>query len=125
MRHRRSTALTSAFGCYKLTLPEGAWIDVDAAEEAVELAETALTTGDVAEARSQATPSRRARAAGFLPGEDGIWVEERRRDLRELLVRALEYLRDAAFDAKEFAESVRHAVEVIELEPFPGAGTAG
>ncbi len=31
-----STALTSAFGCYKLTLPAGAWIDVDAAVEALE-----------------------------------------------------------------------------------------
>jgi hypothetical protein len=25
----RSTALTCAFGCYKLTLPAGAWIDAD------------------------------------------------------------------------------------------------
>ena len=113
-----STALTSAFGCYKLTLPEGAWIDVDAAEEAVELAETALTAGDLAEARSQATQAAALARRSFLPGEDGIWVEERRRELRELLVRALECLRDAAFGAKEFAESVRHAEEVIELEPF-------
>jgi YVTN family beta-propeller protein len=117
-----STALTSAFGCYKLTLPEGAWIDVDAAEEAVELAERALTAGDLAEASSQATQAAALARRSFLPGEDGIWVEERRRELRELLVRALECLRDAAFGAKEFAESVRHAEEVIELEPFRESG---
>src|SRR5918994_427510 len=42
-----STALSSAFGCYKLTLPTGAWIDVDAAVEAVERAEAALAAGDL------------------------------------------------------------------------------
>ena len=30
-----ATALTSAFGCYQLTLPAGAWIDVDAAAAAI------------------------------------------------------------------------------------------
>jgi hypothetical protein len=48
-----SAALTSAFGCYKLTVPAGAWIDVDAAVEAVERAEAALAAGDLDEARSQ------------------------------------------------------------------------
>jgi YVTN family beta-propeller protein len=113
-----SSALTSAFGCYKLTLPEGAWIDVDAAEETVEQAEEALAAGELAEARPLATQAAALARRSFLPGEDGSWVEERRRELRELLVRALECLRDAAFGAKEFAESVRHAEEVIELEPF-------
>src|SRR5919204_3880053 len=36
-----STALTSAFGCYELRLPAGTWIDVDAAREAIEIAEAA------------------------------------------------------------------------------------
>ncbi len=117
-----STALTSAFGCYKLTLPEGAWIDVDAAEEAVELAETALTAGDLAEVRSQATQAAALARRSFLPGEDASWVEQRRRELREVLVRALECLRDAAFAAGEVDEAARHAEEVIELEPFRESG---
>src|SRR5215208_3547976 len=94
-----STALTSAFGCYKLTLPAGAWIDVDAALEAVERAQLALAAG-----------------------EDGAWVEQRRRDLREVLVRALECQRDAAFAAEDFDEAARHAEEVTELEPFRESG---
>src|SRR5215218_8599476 len=50
-----SAALTSAFGCYRLTLPSGAWIDVDAAVESVERAEAAMAAGELGEARSQAT----------------------------------------------------------------------
>jgi streptogramin lyase len=54
----------------------------------------------------------------FLPGEEGAWVEERRRDLRDVLVRALECLRDASLSARKYSDSARYAEEVIELEPF-------
>jgi SARP family transcriptional regulator, regulator of embCAB operon len=113
-----STALTSAFGCYKLALPAGAWIDVDAAVEAVKRAETALAAGDLVEARSQATTAAALARRSFLPGEDASWVEQRRRELRDVLVRALECLRDASLSAGEFSDSVRYAEEVVEFEPF-------
>jgi len=113
-----STALTSAFGCYKLTLPAGAWIDVDAAVEAVEQAEEALAAGELGPARAHAMAAAALARRSFLPGEEGPWVEERRRDLRDVLVRALECLRDASLGAGELADSVRYAEEVIELEPF-------
>jgi YVTN family beta-propeller protein len=117
-----STALTSAFGCYKLTLPSGAWIDVDAAVEALARAEAELAVGDLGEARSQATTAVALARRSFLPGEEGPWVEEKRRDLRDVLVRSLECLRDASFGAGEFAEAVRCAEEVTELEPFRESG---
>ena len=117
-----ATALTSAFGCYQLTLPAGAWIDVDAAAEALEGAEAALAAGDLGEARSQATVAAGLARRSFLPGEDSSWVEEKRRDLRDVLVRSLECLRDASFGAGEFPEAVRQAEEVSELEPFRESG---
>jgi basic membrane lipoprotein Med (substrate-binding protein (PBP1-ABC) superfamily) len=117
-----ATALTSAFGCYKLTLPDGAWIDVDAAVEALERAEIALAAGELAEVRSQAAVAAALARRSFLPGEAGPWVEERRRELHDLLVRSLECLRDACFAAGEFAEAVRHGEEVTELEPFRESG---
>jgi peptide/nickel transport system substrate-binding protein len=113
-----STALKSAFGCYKLTLPPGAWIDVDAAAEAAEHAEGALEAGELAEARSQAEVAAALARRSFLPGEEAAWVEERRRDLREVLVRALECLRDASFVSGDFSAAARHGREVLELEPF-------
>ena len=118
-----ATALTSAFGCYQLTLPAGAWIDVEAAEEALERAEAALAAGDLGEARSQATVAAALARRSFLPGEDSSWVKEKRRGLREVLVRSLECLRDACFGAGEFTEAVRQAEEVTELEPFRESGS--
>jgi basic membrane lipoprotein Med (substrate-binding protein (PBP1-ABC) superfamily)/DNA-binding SARP family transcriptional activator len=113
-----ASSLTSAFGCYTLTLPAGAWIDVDEAADAVERAEVALATGDLDEARSQASTAAKLARRSFLPGEDGSWIEEQRRDLRGVLVRALECSGDASLAAGEFAEAVRHAAEVTGLERF-------
>jgi DNA-binding SARP family transcriptional activator/ABC-type branched-subunit amino acid transport system substrate-binding protein len=117
-----STALTSAFGCYKLTLPPGSWIDVDAALEALERAEAELAVGDVVEAKTQAGIAAVLARRIFLPGEDAAWVEEKRRELHEVLVRAVECLRDASFGAGDFAAAVRHGQEVIRLEPFRESG---
>ena len=113
-----SIALTSAFGCYELTLPADASIDVDVAANAVERAEAALAAEDLDEARAQASTAAELARGSFLPGEDGPWVEERRRDLRDVLVRALECLRDVARAEDAFGEAVRYATEVTELEPF-------
>ena len=49
-------------------------------------------------------------------------MEEKRRDLRDLLVRSLECLRDASLASGELAEAVRYAQEVTELEPFRESG---
>ena len=113
-----ASALTSAFGCYQLTLPSGAWIDVHAAANALERAETALAAGDLDYARAQASTAAELARRVFLPGEDGPWVEDQRRDLRDILVRALECLRDAALANEEFGDAVRYAAEITELEPF-------
>ena len=117
-----STALTSAFGCYKLSLPSGSWIDVDAAVDALERAEAELAVGDVIEAKTQAATAAALARRIFLPGEDAPWVEEKRRDLHEILVRAVECMRDATFGAGDFAEAVRHAEEAVGLEPFRESG---
>ena len=113
-----ASALTSAFGCYQLTLPEEAWIDVHAAANAVERAETALAAGELDYAQAQASTAAELARRVFLPGEDGPWVEDQRRDLRDILVRALECLRDVALAGEEFGAAVRYATEITELEPF-------
>ena len=114
----RSTGLTSAFGCYTLALPPDTWIDVRAAARALEQAETALTAGDPDDARAQAATAATLSRPTFLPGEEGPWVAEQRRDLRDVHLRALECLRDASLAGGEFGEAVRSATEITELEPF-------
>jgi DNA-binding SARP family transcriptional activator/ABC-type branched-subunit amino acid transport system substrate-binding protein len=117
-----STALTSAFGCYKLSLPTGSWIDVAAALEALERAESLLAGGDFAEAKAEAATTAALARRVFLPGEDAPWVEEKRRELHAVLVRAVECARDASFAAGDFAEATRRGEEVIQLEPFRESG---
>src|SRR4051794_19004230 len=75
-----SSMLRSAFGCYQLTLPADTWIDVDAAVTALERGEAALATRELDEARAQASAAVEPARRVFLPGEDGRWVEDQRRD---------------------------------------------
>ena len=115
-------ALTSAFGCYQLKLPADSWIDVTAADEAATAAEHALLAGDTAAAIDDATTAASLARRTFLPGEDGRWVSERRAELQEILVRALECLADAALRAGDQAASIRSADELVALEPFRESG---
>jgi YVTN family beta-propeller protein len=115
-------ALRSAFGCYQLVLPPGARIDVAAASEAADRAEAALEAGDIGAAREAAGGAAALARRSFLPGEDGVWVEEKRRELGELLVRALECLADACLAAGDAREAVRHAEELTALEPYREGG---
>jgi DNA-binding SARP family transcriptional activator/ABC-type branched-subunit amino acid transport system substrate-binding protein len=117
-----SRSLTSAFGCYQLTLPAGTWIDVAAAEEAGSAAERALAAGELEQARADASIAEALARRTFLPGEDGRWVEDKRADLRETLVRALDYLAEANRLAGDPRAAVRAAEELIELEPYRERG---
>jgi len=115
-------SLTSAFGCYQLTLPDGTWIDVVAADEAVSAAELALAAGDLEHARAEASTAESLARRTFLPGEDGRWIEDRRADLRETLVRALDCLAEAHRLAGDPRAAVRTAEELVELEPYRERG---
>ena len=117
-----STALTSAFGCYQLILPPGSWIDIAAADEAANAAEQALAVGDADGACLSASTAESLAHGTFLPGEDARWVSERRAELREILVRALECLAEANRIRGEPAAAVRAADELIVLEPFRDSG---
>src|SRR5262249_23473708 len=114
----RTTGLTSAYGCYTLTLPADTWIDVEEATAATGRAEAAFTAGDLEEARTEAATAAALSRPSFLPGEDGPGGEGQRRDLRDLLVRALECLRDASLAAGRYGDALRSADEITELEPF-------
>lgn len=115
-------SLTSAFGCYRLTLPADSWIDVTAADEAATAAEHALLAGDATAAIDDAATAARLARRTFLPGEDGRWVSDQRAELQEILVRALEVLADAARRSGDAAAAIRFADELIALEPFRESG---
>ena len=115
-------ALTGAFGCYRLELPEGTWIDVVVAAEAAEEAERELASGDLEGAKDAATLAESLVRQPFLPGDDGTWVDEKRRELADIRVRALSVLADACRRSGDAREAARWAEQAIDLEPFRESG---
>src|SRR5262245_55904650 len=116
------TALTSAFGSYRLELPDGTWVDILAAAAALREAETALVRGDVDQAKEAATQAESLARPTFLPGEEGGWVEGKRRELAETRRRALSCLAEAALRSGDAAEAATRAEETIALEPYRETG---
>jgi peptide/nickel transport system substrate-binding protein len=111
-------ALTAAFGCYCLVLPEGTWVDIIAAAEAADAAEAALSADRLETAKGEAARAVSLARRPLLPGEEGSWVERERRKLSDVLVRALECLSDACLRSGDTAAAARTAEEAIALEPF-------
>ena len=114
--------LTSAFGCYRLDLPTGSWVDLLATANSVQAAEAALAAGDLATAKDEAAAAHALLREPFLPGEQGEWVQRKRRELDELRVRALDVLADANLQSGVPSEAVKWAKETVTLEPFRETG---
>ena len=116
------TALTAAFGCYRLELPRGSSVDVMVAANAAQKAEEALAAGDLGQAKRAASLAASLVRQPFLPGEEGAWVEEKRRDLAEIRGRALTALADACLRSGDASEAVNWAEQAIVLAPFRETG---
>ena len=114
--------LTSAFGCYRLELPEGTWVDVLEATRAADIAERALGEGDLDRAREHGSLASSLLQRPFLPGEDGPWVEAKRRDLADARERALAILADANLRAGDAPAAVSAAEQLISLAPLRESG---
>ncbi len=110
--------LTTGFGCYQLHLPPMATVDVEDVVAAVEASAAALAGGDYEAAQSAAVRAVTVASVQFVPGGVGPWVERRQAELRELHLRALEALADAAIGARRFGAAVSAAEDAIVLQPF-------
>src|SRR5262245_1540180 len=114
--------LTAAFGCYQLDLPDGTWVDLFAAASSTHDAEVALAAGELDQARTAAESAESLARRPFLPGEDGAWVEQKRRDRAGIRERALSVLADACVRSGAAREAAKWAEELIALSPFREAG---
>jgi class 3 adenylate cyclase len=115
-------ALTSAFGAYRLNLPAGTWVDVIAAADALRDAEASLAADDLDRAKAVATQAASLARPTFLPGEEGAWVDGKRRELTDILRRALSCLAEACLRSGDAAEAANWAEETIALEPYRETG---
>ena len=117
-----ANTLTGAFGCYRLELPEGIWVDILAAATAVDDAEAALTAAELDRAKDAAEFAAAVLGQPFLPGEDGSWVAGKRRELAELRARALGVLTEASLRSGDAPDAVKWAEQTIALAPFRETG---
>jgi SARP family transcriptional regulator, regulator of embCAB operon len=111
-------ALDASFGHYQLSLPADVWIDVEAAAQAIDRAESALRGNEPEEAWGWAHVAHQISRRPFLMGGEGPWVTLKRSELRDVLVRAHECLSEPSIWHTEPEYAVRHAAEAVNLEPF-------
>lgn len=107
-----------------LSLPGDAWIDREAASEALHRAESAAARADWAKTWSPARVAQHIGARGFLPGEDAPWIDEARRELEELYLRALELAGRASLElgGTELDTAERAARTLVARAPFRETG---
>lgn len=101
-----------------LQLPGHAWIDVEAAANALDEAEGALRRKDMLTAWSTANVAVVISRRPFLADVEAPWIESQRAALRAMQMRALHCLASVSAANAEPLLAVQHAQEMIELEPF-------
>jgi DNA-binding SARP family transcriptional activator len=117
-----SATLASGPGCYQLRLPARAWVDLEAAADAIHEAEAALRAGDPARAYGPSAVAHHIARRPFLPGEDGPWMAARRARLRSVLLRALECRAEVYLWNAELPLAADAACDIIALEPLRESG---
>jgi pentatricopeptide repeat protein len=97
---------------------------VEAAADALHRAESALAQGDPHRAWAPSQVAMSVTGRPFLPDETAEWVEEQRRALAMMHLRALEAYAEAAagIGGTELAAAVRVGRELVRLEPFRESG---
>ena len=111
-------ALVSRGGTYELRLPADAWLDIDAASRAMHRADVALAAGDQTTAGGWALAARAIASRPLLPGEEGEWLDDLRRRLVDIRLRALECLGGIWLGQGDARLAARDAAEAIGLDPF-------
>lgn len=103
----------------RMLLPE-AWIDLEAARDAIHRAESAIALHEWARAWASSQTALFTARRGFLPGEDSAWIDDIRRELDDLHVRALECYVEASLGVggAEIPTARRAARELVSLAPF-------
>ena len=121
---RRVFGADSLDGRSALRLCLDAWVDLEAAAEAIHRAESSVALQEWARAWGPALTALFAAERGFLPGEDAPWIDETRHQLAELRLRALECYAAAALGlgGTELAAAVRAGRQLTRLAPLRESG---
>ena len=101
-----------------------AWVDVEAASEAIHRAEGAVGRGAWAEAWGPGRVALHIVRREFMPGESAPWIEEERRELEEIELRALECIAKSSLELgpNELDSAVRSGRDLVRLAPHRESG---
>jgi DNA-binding SARP family transcriptional activator len=114
--------VTTVSGRYQLTLPAGAWVDIEAARQALDEAEGRVRAGRPREAWGPGNVAASIAGRALLPGVGLEWAERARQNLQSVRVRALACLASAALSNSEWPLAAQFARTQVELEPFRESG---
>jgi DNA-binding SARP family transcriptional activator len=107
-----------------LVLPRSAFVDVEAAREALHRAESHVAAGEWAESWGPAGVAYHVARRPLLQGEDRSWLEEWRRRLEDVEVRGLECFAEArlGLGGPTLPQAEECARRLIELAPYRETG---
>jgi DNA-binding SARP family transcriptional activator len=108
----------------QLQLPADAWIDLEAAPEGLHRAESAIAQQDWARAWGPARVALHIAQRRFLAGFEAPWVDEIRRRMDDMLLRAHECVAAGGLGlaGAELASAERSAQALIGLAPYRESG---
>ena len=103
-----------------LALPPAAWIDIESMTEALHRAESAVALGSWARAWGPARVALHIASRPFLPGHDAPWIDDMRRNVNDVLLRAHECIASigAGLGGGELVSAERSARASIKLAPY-------
>ena len=104
----------------RLLLPEGAYVDMEAAAADVERARAAIAAGDGPGGWEAARAALAVAERGLLPGLEAPWIEERRAELGDLRIEALELAARSGLrlGGVELLAAERAVRQAVEAAPF-------
>jgi DNA-binding SARP family transcriptional activator len=108
----------------RLRLGDNCPVDVEAAAEAVHRAESRIALRDWKRAWGPSLVALFVAEREFLPGEDAAWIDEQRRQMKEVRIRALEAYAAATLGTggTELPASVRAGRKLVRLVPLRESG---
>lgn len=111
-------------GCYELRLPAGTWVDLRVAVASLDAGEAALARSEASRAWPAIAVASAILSRPLLPGEDAPWLDERRRELHALRVRACDAMAGVWLLAGNAPAAVAAARTAVSLSPLREASTA-
>ena len=108
----------------RLRLPDDALIDFESAVGAVHRAESLIANGDLDPTYGQALRALYVAERGLLAGFEAPWIDDRRRELDDVLARALECLAEwgPRFGGSGVPTGEHASRRLIELAPYRESG---